>query len=48
MSGLTAKIAGIFRRVRERGSDGVWISLVPEEQALKRAGELESDPASFP
>lgn len=48
MSGLTAKIADIFRRVRERGSDGVWISLVPEEQALKRAGELESDPRELP
>ena len=47
MSGLAAKIADTFRRIRERGSDGIWISL-QEEQALKRAEELETDPRELP
>ena len=45
MSRLAAKIVETFRRIRERGDDGVWISLEPEDQAFKRAKELESDPA---
>ena len=48
MSGLTAKIAETFRRIRERGNDSVWISLEPEDQAFKRAKELEYDPAELP
>ena len=48
MSGLSQKIADTFRRIRERGRDGVWISLIPEEQALQRAEELESDPHELP
>ena len=48
MSRLAAKIAETFRRIRERGDDGVWISLEPEDQAFKRAKELESDPAELP
>jgi allophanate hydrolase len=48
MSGFAAKIADTFRRIRERGSDGVWISLEREEQAFKRAKELESDPRELP
>jgi allophanate hydrolase len=48
MNGLTAKIAGTFRRIRERGNDSVWISLVPEEQVLKRAQVLASDPRGLP
>ena len=37
MSRLAAKIVETFRRIRERGNDGVWISLEPEDQAFKRA-----------
>jgi allophanate hydrolase len=48
MSGLTDKIAGTFQRIRERGSDGVWISLVPEDQALRRAEELEENSRDLP
>jgi allophanate hydrolase len=48
MSGLSEKIADTFRRIRERGRDGVWISLMPEEQALQRAEELESDARELP
>ncbi|HEY5706950.1 MAG TPA: allophanate hydrolase [Terrimicrobiaceae bacterium] len=48
MRGLTAKITDTFRRIRERGSDGVWISLVPEEHAVRRAQELDSDPRELP
>jgi allophanate hydrolase len=48
MSALADKIAQTFQRIRERGSDGVWISLVPEEQALIRAAELEADSGDLP
>jgi len=48
MSGIKARISEIFSRIRERGSDGVWISLVSEEEALKRAEELKSDPRELP
>src|SRR4029077_14502881 len=40
MSNLADKIKETFRRIRERGNDGVWISLVPEEQALDRVAGL--------
>jgi allophanate hydrolase len=48
MSGLADKIAGTFQRIRERGSDGVWISLVPEDQAVSSAKELEADSRELP
>ena len=48
MSGITDRIAETFRRIRDRGSDAVWISLVPEEDALRRAKELEAAPGDFP
>jgi allophanate hydrolase len=48
MSALTNRIAETFRRIRERGSDGVWISLVPEEEAQRRAEELDADPGDLP
>jgi allophanate hydrolase len=48
MSRLTDKIADTFQRIHQRGSDGVWISLVPEEQALARARQLQSDRRELP
>ncbi|MGA7214131.1 MAG: allophanate hydrolase [Terrimicrobiaceae bacterium] len=48
MSGITERIKETFRRIRERGGDAVWISLVPEEQALRRAEELETNPGDLP
>lgn len=41
MSTLVEKIRETFRLIRERGDDGVWLGLVPEEEALARAGALE-------
>ena len=32
----------ILRRIAAQGDDGVWISRVPDEQAMERAEELES------
>jgi allophanate hydrolase len=48
MSEIINRIAETFRRIRGRGSDAVWISLVPEEEALRRAEELEADPGDLP
>jgi allophanate hydrolase len=42
MISLAEKIRETYRLIRERGDDGVWLSLVPEEKALERAAELES------
>ena len=48
MNGITDKIREAFRRIRERDGDGIWISLVPEAQALGRAQELETDHRELP
>ncbi len=48
MSALAEKIAGTFHKIRERGSDGVWISLVDEGEALESAHKLEADPRELP
>lgn len=42
MSELVEKIRGVYRRIRERGDDGVWISLVDEEEALARARSVDA------
>lgn len=34
-------IAGIYRRIAERGDDSVWIHIAPEAKVLDRAKELE-------
>ncbi len=38
---VVEKIRETYRRIRERGDDGVWISLVPEDISLARAAEVE-------
>lgn len=48
MSALRTRIAETFGRIRERGEDGVWISLVPEEDAMRRVEELDSDARDLP
>jgi allophanate hydrolase len=48
MSSLREKILDTFRRIRERGEDGVWISLLPVEEAIRQAERVESDPRELP
>ena len=48
MSTLREHIAETFTRIRERGDDGVWISLFSEEEALRDAEELESNSRELP
>jgi allophanate hydrolase len=48
MSTLRESIGETFRRIRERGSDGVWISLLPEENVMRRADELENNSHELP
>ena len=48
MSALAEKIVRTFHKIRERGSDGVWISLVDQEEALKFAEKLDADPRELP
>lgn len=48
MSALTEKIQAAYRLMRERGDDGVWLSLVPEESALQRAADIDGDPSELP
>jgi allophanate hydrolase len=48
MSALGKKVADTFRRIRERGDDGVWISLTSEEQAIRHAERVESDSRELP
>ena len=38
----TTVVDVVLRRIAAQGDDGVWISRVPDEQAMERAGELES------
>ncbi len=38
---IVQKVRETYRRIRERRDDGVWISLVPEEISLARAGTSE-------
>ncbi len=35
---MIERIRETYRRIRERGDDGVWISLFDEEQVIERAG----------
>jgi allophanate hydrolase len=48
MSTLPEKILDTFRRIRERGADGVWISLLPVEEAVSQAERVESDARQLP
>ena len=48
MSRLREKILDTFRRIRERGEDGVWISLLPVEEAITQAEGVESDSRDLP
>ncbi len=48
MSALREKILDTFRRIRERGQDGVWISLLPIEEAITRAERVKSDSRKLP
>lgn len=41
MSTVAEKIREVYRLIEARGNDGVWLSLVPEAEALARAAELE-------
>lgn len=41
MKSLVEKIRETYRQIRERGDDGVWLHLVPEEEAVARAEALE-------
>jgi allophanate hydrolase len=43
MNALTEKIRETYRLIRKRGDDGVWLSLVPEEEALARAERIDAD-----
>ena len=38
----TTVVDVVLRRIAAQGDDGVWISCVPDEQAMERAEELES------
>lgn len=40
MNALEEKILETYRLIRKRGEDGVWISLVPEEDALRQAAAV--------
>ena len=48
MSSLREKILDTFRRIRERGEDGVWISLLTVEEAIRHAERVESDSRELP
>lgn len=43
MSDLRAKIAATYERIRQRGDDAVWISLLPESEALAYAERTGND-----
>ncbi len=42
MISFQEKIRETYRLIRERGDDGVWLALVPEEEVLARARVLET------
>jgi allophanate hydrolase len=48
MSSLLEKVLETFRRIRERGEDGVWISLLPIEEASRQAERVEGDSRELP
>jgi len=48
MSALTDKIKAAYRLIRERGDDGVWLSLTSEESALQSAGVIDGNPRELP
>lgn len=48
MTTIAEKIKTTYQRIREKGADGVWISLVPEEENLHRAAEIEARREQFP
>jgi allophanate hydrolase len=41
MSTIADRIRQIYRLIEARGNDGVWLSVVPESEALARAAALE-------
>ncbi len=43
MNDLKAKVAATYERIRQRGSDAVWISLLPENEALAYAEKAGND-----
>ena len=45
---LQEKIVDTFTRIRERGEDGVWISLLPVEEAITQAERAERDLGELP
>jgi allophanate hydrolase len=48
MSSLREKILDTFRRIHERGEDGVWISLLTLEEAIRHAERVDSDSRELP
>jgi hypothetical protein len=48
MKTLREKILDSFRRIRERGEDGVWISLLPLEDVITQAERVKSDARELP
>jgi allophanate hydrolase len=48
MSSLREKVLETFRRIRERGEDGVWISLLPVEETIRQAECVEGDSRQLP
>ena len=48
MKKLREKILDSFQRIRERGEDGVWISLLPLEDVITQAERVESDSRELP
>jgi allophanate hydrolase len=48
MKTLREKILDSFRRIRERGEDGIWISLLPLEDVITQAERVESDARELP
>ena len=45
---MREKILDTFRRIRERGEDGVWISLLTVEEAIRHAERVENDSRELP
>jgi len=48
MSALKQKILDAYRLIRERGDDGVWLSLVPEEDVLARVAKIDAIGGDLP
>jgi allophanate hydrolase len=48
MRTLREKVLDTFKRIQERGEDGVWISLLPVEEAIGQAERVESEARELP